>query len=96
MIYIFLFFVYWVGFFFGSVLIGFCSILGWIWSNGELMLVSYVYVKSLINNYDGVMYLCSYNFCGVLYVVFIVDFEFFDNCCNNILRLFVCFIELFK
>lgn len=78
------------------VVIGFYSIfLIWIWSNGELVFFNYIYVKILINDYDLEVYLCYYNYCGVLWVYFIVDIWIFDRCCINIFNLFVCLMFFF-
>lgn len=78
------------------VVIGFYSIfLIWIWSNGELVFFNYIYVKILINDYDLEVYLCFDNYCGVLWVYFIVDIWILDRCCINIFNLFVCFMVFF-
>lgn len=49
-----------------KVFIGFCGLLGlWKWNNGEFLLIIYFMFFSLINNYDMLVILCIFNYCGI-------------------------------
>lgn len=62
----------------------------WTWSSGEPVSFNQTHVKTVINDYDSEVHPCHYKYCGVLRVYATVDIRFFDRCCNNIPKSFVC------
>lgn len=78
-----------------KVFVGFCRLLGlWKWNSGEFLLIIYLVFFSIINNYDMLVILCIFDYCGIFYVNFFVDLRVFDNCCNNFFLFFICFIVI--